>query len=105
MAVVLRRFREPHLLKTEVLADIDRGMAASASRFISSVGYYRLVNMFRLRHAVLYAEAHPGAKQAEVAAASGFLSDQALSRAKKNVADIDPALVRDVCLQHNDVSI
>ena len=54
--------------------------------------------MFRLRHAELYAAAHPGAKQAEVAAASGYLSDQALSRARRNVTDIDPTFVAGVKL-------
>ena len=98
IAVILRRYRESHLLKTEVLADIDKGMIAPASRFIASVGYYRLINMFRLRHAELYAKAHPGAKQFEVAKASGYLSDQALCRARKNVDFIDEELVQDVHL-------
>ena len=98
IAIILRRYREPHLLKTEVLADVDRGLTAPASRFIASIGYYTLINMFRLRHAELYAAAHPGAKQAEVAAASGYLSDQALSRARRNVTDIDPTFVAGVKL-------
>ena len=98
IAIILRRYREPHLLKTEVLADVDRGLTAPASRFIASIGYYTLINMFRLRHAELYAAAHPGAKQAEVAAASGYLSDQALSRARRNVTNIDPTFVAGVRL-------
>ena len=98
IAIILRRYREPHLLKTEVLADVGRGLTAPASRFIASIGYYTLINMFRLRHAELYAAAHPEAKQAEVAAASGYLSDQALSRARHNVTAIDPSFVAGVRL-------
>lgn len=98
LAVILRRYRESHLLKTEVLSEIDKGMVAAASRFIASVGYYNLINMFRLRYAQLYLEAHPGAKLAEVAEASGYISDSALSKARKNVSEIDLDLVGDVSL-------
>lgn len=98
LAVILRRYRESHLLKTEVLSEIDKGMVAAASRFIASVGYYNLINMFRLRYAQLYLEAHPGAKLAEVAEASGYISDSALIKARKNVSEIDLDLVGDVSL-------
>ena len=63
LAVILRRFREPHFLKTEVLLDLGSGKMNKASKFISSIGYYNLVNMFRLEYARLYKEAHPHAKQ------------------------------------------
>lgn len=98
LAVILRRYRESHLLKTEVLSEIDKGMVASASRFIASVGYYNLINMFRLRYAQLYLEANPGAKLAEVAEVSGYISDSALSKARKNVSEIDLDLVGEVRL-------
>mgnify|MGYP004682660339 FL=1 len=74
LAVILRRFREPHLLKTEVLLDLGSGKMNKASKFISSIGYYNLVNMFRLEYARLYKEAHPHAKQEEIAIESGFVS-------------------------------
>ena len=102
--VILQKFKEPHLLKTEVLAEIDKGMNAPASRFIASVGYYNLINMFRLRYATLYAQAHPKAKQTEIADAAGFLSDQALSRAKKNVDFINNEFVKDVKLSDKDAA-
>lgn len=98
LRIILQKFREPHLLKTEVLAEVTNGMTAPASRFIASVGYYNLINMFRLRYAILYGEAHPQAKQLEVATAAGYLSDQALCRAKKNVKSIIPDYVKDVRL-------
>ena len=102
LSIILHKFREPHLLKTEVLAEVTNGMTASASRFIASVGYYNLINMFRLRYAILYGEAHPQAKQLEVATAAGYLSDQALCRAKKNVKSIIPDYVKDVRLTDED---
>ncbi len=85
-------------MKTEVLADIDKGKTVQASRFIASVGYYNLINMFRLRYAQLYQEANPRAKQAEIAEASGFISDSAFSKAKKNVKNIDLNFVAEVHL-------
>ena len=99
LAIILRKFREPHLLKTEVLADVDNGMTAQASRFIAEVGYYNLINMFRLRYATLYKQQHPQAKQVEVAEQSGYISDQALSRAKKNVTSIDMDMVKNVTIE------
>ena len=102
LKVILHKFKEPHLLKSDVLSEIDKGMNAPASRFIASVGYYNLINMFRLRYATLYAHAHPKAKQTEIADASGFLSDQALSRAKKNVEFINNDYVKDVKLSETD---
>ena len=99
LAIILRKFREPHLLKTEVLADVDNGMTAQASRFIAEVGYYNLINMFRLRYATLYKQQHPQAKQVEVAEQSGYISDQALSRAKKNVTSIDMDMVKHVTIE------
>ena len=98
LAVILRKYKEQHLLKSEVLAEIDKGMIAPANRFIAQVGYYNLINMFRLRHAQLYIEAHPEAKLAEVALESGFLSGSAFSKAKKSVKHIHPEYVANVIL-------
>ena len=89
LAIVLRRFRDPHLLKTEVLADIGTGKMNKASKFISQVGYYNLVNMFRLEYARLYKDAHPNAKQEEIATASGFASRTSYYKAKRNVGKIN----------------
>lgn len=96
--VILTRYREKHLLKTEVLADLDRGQRAGASRFMAEVGYYRLVNMFRLEHASLYLSAHPGATLVEVADEAGFSSDSAYCKARRAVPPIDPSFVTGVHL-------
>lgn len=98
LAVILHRFREPHLLKTEVLMDLGNGKMNAASKFISQIGYYNLVNMFRLEYARLYKEAHPNAKQEEIAQESGFASRTAYYKAKKNVGGIDPDLTKMVKL-------
>ena len=98
LAVVLRRFREPHLLKTEVLMELGNGKMNRASKFISSIGYYKLVNMFRLEYASLYKDAHPSAKQEEIAIESGFVSRTAYYKAKRDVGEIDRQLTKGVTL-------
>lgn len=102
LAVILRRFREPHLLKTEVLMDLGNGKRNRASKFISSIGYYSLVNMFRLEYARLYKEAHPDAKQEEIALESGFVSRTAYYKAKRNVERIDTTLTQGIRLAQTD---
>lgn len=96
--IILRRYKEQHLQKKDVLAEMDKGRAAPASRFIASVGYYNLINMFRLEHARQYIEAHPEAKLAVVAEASGFASGSSFSKAKRSVREIIPEYVSGVHL-------
>lgn len=103
LAVIRRRFREPHLLKSEVLLDVGNGDMGKASSFISGVGYYNLVNMFRLEYARLYKEAHPNAKQEEIAEEAGFSSRTAYYKAKKYVGEIDPEIVKGVSLAERAV--
>lgn len=96
--VILAKYKEKHLKKTEVIAEINQGMIAPASRFIAVMGYYRLINMFRLEYARQYIEAHPEAKQAEIADAAGFVSNTAYCKAKKNFQNIDADIVSGVHL-------
>lgn len=96
LEIIGRRFREPHLQKKDMLAEIERGKVHQANLFIRSVGYYNLINMFRLEYARQYAAANPNFKQAVIAQASGFSSGSSFSKAKKSVTDIDPELVREV---------
>lgn len=60
LSIIGRHFKEPHLLKTEVLSEVSRGNVRKADRFITLYGYYRLVNMFRLEYARLYKLSNPG---------------------------------------------
>lgn len=94
--VVRRRFREPHLLKSDVLMEIGSGDICRASRFIVSVGYYNLVNMFRLEYARLYKAKHPRAKQDEIAVEAGFSSRTSYYKAKKRVGEVDYSIVSGV---------
>ena len=96
--VILAKYKEKHLKKSDVIAEINQGMMAPASRFIAAIGYYRLINMFRLEYARQYIDAHPEAKQAEIADAAGFVSNTAYCKAKKNVQNIDADIVSEVHL-------
>ncbi len=96
--VILAKYKEKHLKKSDVIAEINQGMIAPASRFIAAIGYYRLINMFRLEYARQYIDAHPEAKQAEIADAAGFVSNTAYCKAKKNVQNIDADIVSEVHL-------
>ena len=101
--IILRRFKEQHLQKKDILAEVDKGRMAPASRFIASVGYYNLINMFRLEYARQYSEANPITKQSAVAEASGFASASSFSKAKKSVPYIDPLLVKNVHYKHSGI--
>ena len=97
-AIISRRYLEPHLLKSDILDEISSERAVLASRYISQIGYYNMVNMFRLRHAELYQAAHPEASDVEIAAASGFTSPSAYSKAARSIRELDMNLVKDVKL-------
>lgn len=98
LEIILQKYREPHLQKSEILALIDSGKKSGANRFIIQVGYYNLINMFRLEHARLYGLAHPEAKQSEIAEAAGFASGSSFSKAKRSVPQVDPEIVSGVRL-------
>lgn len=88
LTIIGRHFKEPHLLKTEVLSAVSRGNAQKADKFIALHGYYRLVNMFRLEYARLYKLRYPDAIQDVVAAESGFTSRVTFYKARKSVSDV-----------------
>lgn len=96
LSIILRRYKEQHLQKSDILSEMDKGKAAPASRFIASVGYYNLINMFRLEYARQYIAAHPDAKLAVVAEESGFASGSSFSKAKRSVLEIVPEYVEGV---------
>lgn len=81
-----------------MLSEIPKGKVNAASKYITQLGYYNLVNMFRLQHAALYKEARPAAKQEEIAEESGFSSRTAYYKARKSVAAIDDKIVKSVKL-------
>lgn len=96
LEIILQRFREPHLQKRDVLAQISKGKVTLASQYISAVGYYNLINMFRLEYARQYSEAYPMVKQSIVAKEAGFASGPSFSKAKKSIRSIDPGIAAKV---------
>ena len=96
LEIILERFREPHLQKRDVLAQISKGKVTAASQYISAVGYYNLINMFRLEYARQYSEAYPMVKQSIVAKEAGFASGPSFSKAKKSIRSIDPEIAAKV---------
>ena len=92
LGIIQRRFREPHLQKSEVLSEVSKGKIAAANRYITSVGYYNLINSFRLEYARRYSEANPMIKLSIVALEAGFASGSSYSKAKKSIRDIDPEI-------------
>lgn len=98
LEVMLKKYKKPHLQKSEVLEAIPKGMKKDANAFILQIGYYNLVNMFRLQHARLYHDSKPLATQDDIAEASGYTTRFAFYRARKNEKHIDQELVKDVTL-------
>lgn len=96
LGIILERFREPHLQKRDVLAQISKGKVTAASQYISAVGYYNLINMFRLEYARQFSEAYPLVKLSIVAKEAGFASGSSFSKAKKSIRDIDPEIAAKV---------
>lgn len=96
LEIIGRRFKEPHLQKKEVLAEIERGKVHQANLYIRSKGYYNLISMFRLEYARQYSLANPNLKQSAIAQAAGFTSGSSFSKAKKSIDHIDPEVVETV---------
>lgn len=98
LEVVLQKYKNPYLQKSGIMNEIPKGMKHDANKFISAIGFYNLINMFRLQYARLYLEAYPDATQNAVAVSSGFVSRYAFYRAKKQVDVIIPDFVREVSI-------
>lgn len=94
LAIVARRFMEPNLKRTEVIADVSYRKKKQAGQFITSIGFYRLVNTFRLYQMENYSKAHPEMTQEGVAISCGFKDRFALNNARKRITEIDMDLIR-----------
>ena len=89
LTIIERRYREPNLKRTEVIADVPYRKKKQAGAFITSVGFYRLVNMFRLYHLEEYCRLHPEMSSEGAAMECGFKDRFALSNARKRITEID----------------
>ena len=93
--IIKRMYKNPGLLKSEVIAEVEYGRKTQAKEYLTEVGFYNFVNAYRLEHARLYKEAHPLATLEEVAAAAGFRDRFALRYAKGKVTENDRRLIGD----------
>lgn len=95
LSIISRRYKEPNLLRTDVISEIDFGKRTLAGAYISKFGFYTLVNTFRLEYARRYSEDNPKATKEQIAAASGFKDRFALNNAKKRIGEIDLSQIKD----------
>lgn len=91
--IIERRYREPNLKRAEVIADVSYRKKKPAGDFITSVGFYRLVNMFRLYHLKEYSRQHPEMSSEGAAMECGFKDRFALNNARKRITEIDDKLI------------
>lgn len=90
LTIIECRYREPNLKRAEVIANVPYRKKKQAGAFITSVGFYRLVNMFRLYHLEEYCRMHPEMSSEGAAMECGFKDRFALSNARKRIMEIDP---------------
>lgn len=95
LSIVKMRYREPNLKRTDIIDEIQYGRRRQAGAVISKMGFYRMVNAFRLEHARLYKIKRPSATQDEIAEVSGFKDRWALNNARKKVDNIGYDAVKD----------
>lgn len=89
LTVIRRRYKDSNLTRAQVIGEIEYGNRTLAGNIISEIGFYNLVNLFRIEHARLYKEANPAATQDNIAEESGYKDRFALNYAKKKVSKID----------------
>ncbi len=95
LSIVKMRYREPNLKRTDIIDEIQYGRRRQAGAVISKMGFYRMVNAFRLEHARLYKIKRPSATQDEIAEVSGFKDRWALNNARKKVDNIGYDAIKD----------
>lgn len=94
LAIIARRYKEPNLKRTEVIAEVSYRKKKIAGEYITSIGFYRLVNTFRLYHIENYVKAHPEISKEGAAISCGFKDRFALNNARKRIQDIDMQLIK-----------
>lgn len=94
LSIVARRYLEPSLKRVDVVRDVVKSTHTLAGAFITQVGFYRLVNAFRLRHfEALMSTSSANLSQDQIAERCGFKNRWALANARKRMADFDYSLV------------
>ena len=95
LTIVSRRYLEPSLKRIEVIRDVSAMNHTLAGTFITQVGFYRLVNAFRVRHYERLMESDSTSNLGQEIAAEmcGFKNRWGLSNARKRLKDFDYELI------------
>lgn len=95
LTIVSKRYLDPSLKRIEVVRDVSAMNHTLAGTFITQVGFYRLVNAFRIRHYERLMESDTTANLGQEAAAEmcGFKNRWGLSNARKRLKDFDYELI------------
>lgn len=96
LSIVSRRYLEPGLKRVEVVRDVRKSTQALAGAFITQVGFYRLVNAFRIQHYERLMRSSSSIVNQDVAAERcGFKNRWALSNARKRMENFDYTLIEE----------
>ena len=95
LTIVSRRYLEPSLKRIEVIRDVSAMNHTLAGTFITQVGFYRLVNAFRVRHYERLMESDSTSNLGQEIAAEmcGLKNRWGLSNARKRLKDFDYELI------------
>lgn len=95
LTIVSKRYLEPSLKRIEVVRDVSAMNHTLAGTFITQVGFYRLVNAFRIRHYERLMTSDSSANIGQEAAAElcGFKNRWGLTNARKRLKDFDYDLI------------
>lgn len=95
LTIVSRRYLEPSLKRIEVIRDVSAMNHTLAGTFITQVGFYRLVNAFRVRHYERLMESDSTSNLGQEIAAEmcGFKNRWELSNARKRLKDFDYEMI------------
>lgn len=95
LTIVSRRYLEPSLKRIEVIRDVSAMNHTLAGTFIPQVGFYRLVNAFRVRHYERLMESDSTSNLGQEIAAEmcGFKNRWGLSNARKRLKDFDYEMI------------
>lgn len=95
LTIVSHRYLEPSLKRIEVIRDVSAMNHTLAGTFITQVGFYRLVNAFRVRHYERLMESDSTSNLGQEIAAEmcGFKNRWGLSNARKRLKDFDYELI------------
>lgn len=95
LTIVSRRYLEPSLKRIEVIRDVSAMNHTLAGTFITQVGFYRLVNAFRVRHYERLMESDSTSNLGQEIAAEmcGLKNRWGLANARKRLKDFDYELI------------